>query len=317
MKLNGPILITGASGFIGGNLMHRLVKLGIHPHAVVRRLGNDWRIKSILNKIKLHECDLAKEKEVSSLIQEIKPKYIIHCASYGNYPSQTNVQTMINTNIIGTFNLVNACLKTGFKLFINSGSSSEYGFQNAPSNEKTLPEPNSNYAWTKLSSTMYCQYIAREFKAPVITFRFYSVYGPYEEPSRLIPTLIRCSFERKSPSLVSPRVARDLIHIEDVVDICLLALKNRTAPDGIFNIGTGKRSTIKNVVSAVMQITKAKFDLKWGSMPNRIWDTHVWACDNKKLKRVFKWVPKRNLMTGLVETIKWYQDHPQFLYHAN
>ncbi len=314
MALKGPVLITGASGFIGANLIHHFVKLGLTPHAVVRRRGNDWRIKSILNKIRLHECDLTQEKKVNSLIQKISPKYIIHCASYGNYPAQTDPQTMINTNIMGTFHLVNACLKSGFKFFLNSGSSSEYGFQNMPANESIPPEPNSYYAWTKLSATMYCQYIARKMKAPISTFRFYSVYGPYEDPSRLIPTLIRCSFEKKSPSLVSPKIARDFIHIDDVVNVCLLALQRRTAPNGIFNLGTGTQSTVKNIVSTVTKITKTKFNLKWGSMPNRIWDTNVWACENKKIKRAFNWAPKRNLMSGLTDTIKWYRRYPEFLY---
>ncbi len=308
------MLITGAAGFIGANISHRLTKLGLRPHLVVRKFRYPWRIKSILSKVVLHECDLTHERNVESLIQRVKPKYIIHCASYGNYPSQTDPKPIVRTNILGTFYLLSACLKSGFRIFINSGSSSEYGFQNFPCTEETLPKPNGHYAWSKLASTLYCEYVAKAYRASVLTFRFYSVYGPYEEPTRLIPTLIRCSFEKKSPSLVSAGVARDFIHIDDVVDLCVLALKRRLKSGGIFNIGTGKQSTLKSVVSCMMQITNTPFDLRWGSMPNRIWDTNVWVCNNQKVKREFNWSPKRSLKTGLTETIRWYQNHRAFLY---
>jgi len=105
-------------------------------------------------------------------------------------PSQVDVQRMLQTNIFGTANLVQACLKTGFDTFVNTGSSSEYGFKDHAPSENELPEPNSHYAVAKVSATMFCQFTARNQKVHIPTLRLYSVYGPFEEPTRLLPRVI-------------------------------------------------------------------------------------------------------------------------------
>lgn len=313
MGIKGKILITGGGGFIGANLAHRLVRLGFHPHLFVRTVKNTWRIQSIRKEISLYECDLTNESRVRGLIKQIKPKYIFHCATYGGYSFQTDFHKILTTNLFGTFNLVNACLQNGFGGFINTGSSSEYGFKDFPCDEKTLPDPNSDYALSKLSATLYCQSLAWGHRLPLVTFRLYSVYGPYEEPKRLIPTLIRCGFQKKSPPLVDSKTARDFIHIDDVVDLYLGALRKRLPSGEIFNVSTGKQSTVRDVVLDASRAIGFQFKQNWGSMKNRAWDTNTWVGKNQKARKFFKWVPQESLQSGLEKTVRWYQENPQFL----
>ena len=130
------VLITGGTGFIGSNFVYKFLELGHDIHLTVRPESNFWRIESAKNKIKLHYVDLTKSEEVNKLIFGLKPQIILHFAAYGVYPrKQRDTKKMIDTNLIGTINLVNACKKIKFDCFINTGSTSEYGIKDKPMKE--------------------------------------------------------------------------------------------------------------------------------------------------------------------------------------
>src|SRR5207248_1453496 len=185
-----------------------------------------WRIEAIRADVRLHELRLEDAGDVARAIEQIRPEWVFHLAVHGAYSSQTDLHQMLLTNIHGTMNLVTACLKTGFQAFINTGSSSEYGFKDHPASETELLEPNSQYAVTKASATLFCRYTAQREQAPLTTLRLYSVYGPYEEPSRLMPTLIVRGLRREWPPLVKPETARDYVHVDDAVAAYLLAAQH-------------------------------------------------------------------------------------------
>src|SRR5207237_854558 len=139
------------------------------------------------------------------------------------YSSQTDLSQMVRTNFTSTINLVESCLKTGFEVFVNTGSSSEYGFKNhAPSEDEAI-EPNSDYAVSKAVATLYCRHKARQKNVHIPTLRLYSIYGPYEEPTRLMPALLIRGLSGELPPLVNPDIARDYVYTEDAVDAFLLA----------------------------------------------------------------------------------------------
>src|SRR6185436_2537188 len=110
---------------------------------------------------------------------------------------------------------VQAGLRVGFEAFVNAGSSSEYGFKDHAPAETEWLEPNSDYAVTKAAATLYCRQVAVSGRLPLCTLRLYSIYGPYEEPTRLIPTLILHGTEGALPALAAPDTARDYVHVDD------------------------------------------------------------------------------------------------------
>ena len=111
---------------------------------------------------------------------------------------------MLAVNMLGTVNLLTACLEVGFTGFVHTGSSSEYGFKDHAPREDEYLEPNSDYAVTKAAATLYCRQIAVDRGVNVTTLRLYSAYGPWEEPTRLVPTLIAKGLGGEIPELVSP-----------------------------------------------------------------------------------------------------------------
>ena len=94
---------------------------------------------------------------------------------------------------------------------------------------------------------MLCQYTAQSKKKPIVTFRLFSVYGPYEEPSRLVPTIIRRCLQGEALHMASPQTARDFIFVEDVLDAYLNIERLMTVAAGIFNIGTGRQTILKEM----------------------------------------------------------------------
>jgi len=298
-------LVTGAAGFVGACLVRRLVKMGLRVHALVAPEGNLWRIEDLLPSLTLHRGDITDETFVRKFIGKVSPTIIYHLATHGAYPTQGDAKRILMTNVLGTYNLLESLDKFPYKLFVNTGSSSEYGFKQKPMKENDLPEPNSYYAVAKLAQTMLCQYTAKSQKKSIVTFRLFSVYGPYEEPSRLVATIIRRCLQGEALQMTSPKTARDFIFVEDVVDAYLNVERLRTCDAKIFNIGTGRQVSLKKITDTVLKLTGSRVDVQWNAMQDRIWDTSLWVADANRAKRLLGWKAKTSLKQGLVQTMEW------------
>jgi nucleoside-diphosphate-sugar epimerase len=309
--LSGRALLSGASGFVGANLARRLLADGHEVHVLLRPGHKPWRVEDIRTDVTVHDADLADREAVERAMEASKPDWVFHLAAHGAYPAQRDVDQMIATNVQGTVNLLNAAVASGVESFVNAGTSSEYGYKDhAPAEDEWL-EPNSDYAVTKAAATMYCRHTAQRTGLPISTLRLYSVYGPYEEPSRLVPTLIVKGLEGKLPPLVNPDVARDYIHVDDACDAFLLAATTRDQEAGVvYNVGSGVQTTLREIVAAARRILGVEAEPVWGSMPERSWDTNVWVSNPSKIKARLGWSPRHDLDSGLRETVEWFRLHP-------
>jgi len=306
------ILLTGGSGFVGSNLARHLITSGHEVHLLLRNEEIPWRLKDIFRDFPTHIADLRNKFTVNHAIREVSPEWVFHLAAYGAYPFQQDVSRMMQTNIIGTANLLNACLIVGFEAFVNSGSSSEYGFNNNAPSENDNIEPNSFYAVTKASATLSCRYAARAYHKQIATLRLYSVYGPYEEPSRLLPTIVLKGLRNEYPPLVNPAIGRDFVYIDDVVQAYVLAASIRNQELGaVYNVGTGIQTTIRDVVETARCELNISAEPKWGSMPERAWDTETWVCENRRIREKLGWQPQVDFKSGFRQMAKWFQENPE------
>jgi UDP-glucose 4-epimerase len=307
-------LVTGASGFVGANLARRLLRDGHEVHLLLRPDYAPWRLTGIRDDVALHFADLPDEQGVRNVVATIRPDWIFHLAAYGAYSTQTGVHRMAQTNLTGTINLLDACLDTGFEAFVNTGSSSEYGFTDHPAAESDRLEPNSHYALTKAAATHYCRLTAHTTGMRVPTLRLYSVYGPFEEPSRLLPALIVRGLRGELPPLVNPDVARDYVYVDDVCAAYLLAAM-RPIPDAgaIYNVGTGVQTPLRALVEVARGILPIAAEPVWGSMPNRQWDSSIWVADNRKIRSELGWEPRYDLVLGFRQMVDWIGDNPALL----
>ena len=302
------VIVTGATGFVGANLARRLVAEGHEVHLLVRRGYNPWRIKDVSQHVSLHQTDLTDRDVLFPVVDEIKPEWIFHLAVYGAYSWQTDLQQMMQTNIAGTMNLAEACLRTGFESFVNTGSSSEYGYKDHSPCECACLEPNSHYAVTKASATMFCRYTGQSRSVNMPTLRLYSVYGPFENPGRLIPTLVMAGLAGKLPPLVNPGIMHDFVFVEDVVDAYLLAAGTAGQEWGAFyNVGTGSQISLAGIVATARRLMNIAVEPCWGSMPNRQWDTGNWVADSSKIRQELGWRPQYTIEQGLSRVVEWFR----------
>lgn len=300
------VLVTGASGFVGANLARRLLEGGHEVHLVLRAGHAPWRIAEIRGAVRVHDADLADAPAVERAVFLSRPEWVFHLAAHGAYSSQTDERAIFETNVAGTANLVNACVRAGFDAFVHAGSSSEYGLKDHPPAEDERCEPNSHYAVTKLAATHYVRFVARHHGLHAVTLRLYSVYGPYEEPTRLVPTILSRALSGAWPPLVDPRVARDFVHTDDVCEAFLRAAATPGQEHGaIYNVGSGVQTTLAGVVDAVRRVVPIAVEPTWGTMPNRAWDTTTWVSDPRQIERALGWRAAVPFEVGLARTADW------------
>ena len=306
------VLVTGATGFVGANLARRLLLDGCEVHLLTHQQDQTWRIDPVRGDVSLHEADLCDRDSVGRVVAEARPEWVFHCAVYGAYSWQSSVERMVQTNLLGTIYLIQACMRANVESFVNTGSSSEYGYKDRASAEDDWLEPNSEYALTKASSTMYSRWIARTTGFAISTLRLYSVYGPWEDPGRLLPTLIRYGIVGKLPPLVGADIARDYVSVEDVCRAYRMVVTRPADGEAgaIYNVGTGKQTSLRDVVDIARRVLKVSAEPQWGSMPDRRWDTRTWVADPRKIERDLGWRPKDTLEEGFRRMVEWFRSHP-------
>ncbi|HSW90169.1 MAG TPA: NAD-dependent epimerase/dehydratase family protein [Patescibacteria group bacterium] len=300
------IVITGGTGFVGANLARVALHKNYNVHLLVRDTYKSWRITDIQKDLHLHKVSLTDEKQLITLFKKIRPNWFFHTAVFGAYSAQTDLAEMLQTNILGTTALLNAAKSVGFDAFINTGSSSEYGYQDHPTKESDWIDPNSHYAVTKAFTTQLCRFESLQNKLPITTLRLYSVYGPYEEPARLMPTLVRAALQQKLPPLVDPTIARDYIYIDDVVRAYFIsATKAKQHFGSVYNVGTGKQTSLRQLVTKISKITPINEKPVWRSMEKRMWDTSIWVSNSNLIEKELGWKAKIEVEEGLKKMLVW------------
>jgi dolichol-phosphate mannosyltransferase len=308
------VLITGASGFVGANLARRAIQDGHEVHLLLRAAHDDWRLRNLSDSLVTHTVDLKERRAVQRAVTAIRPHWVFHLAAYGAYATQTTLERMVGTNVWGCIHLLDACHDAGVEAFINAGSSSEYGHLDHAASEKDRLEPNSHYAITKATATHYCQFTARAKNVNAVTVRLYSVYGPFEAPGRLIPTLMVHGLHGQLPPLVAPQTVRDFVYVDDAVDAMLHLAASPAVPRGsVYNVCTGVQTSVGDIVEVARRLMNVPAEPAWGSMPQRAWDTSVWAGSPEALAAEAGWRASTGVAEGLQRTLQWLQAEPRRL----
>ena len=248
---SSKIFITGATGFVGSNLTRRLVDRGADVYANIRETSNTWRLDDILKDISVVKTDLMNYDKLRDQLEKIKPNIIIHTAIYGGGGSQRDIEKIVNTNIIGSVNLLRSCANLNINQLINTGTSSEYGIKHMPMKETDQLEPINDYGVSKAAVTMFCKKFAFVEELPIITLRLFSPFGKYEHITRVVPATVLSALRNQNPLISSREYVRDFIYIDDVLDAYEAAIHNNNFHGQIYNVGTGIQHSIGEVADAL------------------------------------------------------------------
>lgn len=316
------VLVTGAAGFLGANLVRSLMGCGAEVHAIVRPGGDRWRLDG-LDGLDEVEVDLLDFDGLSSAVHSIAPAIIFNSAASGVSSIGRDRRKTLVENVIATFNLLEATGAVEYERFVHVGGSSEYGKKTRPLDEKERLEPATIYAVAKASATLAALQHASEFGRPITVLRPFSIYGPWEAPGRLIPRAIIAAKRGLELPLTSPGYKRDYVFVDDVVEACLLAGMTRSA-DGesrnpgsgsrfgeIINIGSGSQYSNEEVVKIIERLTGGRASVRIGAYPAHLSDTGYWVADNSKAGKLLGWRPRHDLLSGLTKTIEWLEEHQE------
>lgn len=306
--LEGPIVVFGAGGFVGTNLLEALLHYRTDIYGISQSHLNNWRF--IANRVPLQNlvsCDINDFTQLEGLIKTLKPRTIFNLAAYGAYSKQKEYKKIYYTNFNSSIDILELLKGQGFSSYIHAGSSSEYGLNSAAPKEEDELCPNSHYAVSKTAISYAIKYYGKIENLPVLHLRLYSAYGPWEEPDRLIPVFVSAARKGIFPSLVQADISRDFICITDIITAFISAASYRRPEfyGTSFNIGTGKKTTIRELALTIKSIFNISSEPVFGNMENRNWDLPDWYADIEKAKTVLDWSPTVGLNTGIRKVAEW------------
>lgn len=303
--LRGPILVTGASGFVGANLFRMIAALRSDVFAVVRR-DKSWRLADTKDE-SIIAVDFNDYAAAKNLLQSVAPQTVFNCMAYGAYSFEEDANLIYQTNFLSVVNFIELLSRHPFSAYIHAGSSSEYGTNCSAPTEDSSCEANSPYAVSKVAVASYLRYMGKHRSLPCINLRLYSVYGPLEDTSRLIPNVLRKALANELPPFVDPRTSRDFVHVDDVCAAFIMAAaKMHPGLYGeCFNIGTGIKTTIAELAHLTRSAFSVAAEPKFGSMEGRAWDLADWYANPRKAADLLGWKPRVGLEEGLRVTARW------------
>jgi len=307
------ILVTGAGGFIGSHLVERLVNLGAKVRAFVRyNSRNDRGLLEILplsvkERIDVFMGDLRDPESVREAMGKVE--IVFHLGALIGVPySYVHPREVIDTNIIGTLNVLNAAKDYGAKKVIHASTSEVYGTaQYVPIDEKHPLQGQSPYSASKIGADKIAESFYKSYELPIAIIRPFNTYGPRQSARAVIPTIITQALTQDKVFLGSLEPTRDFTYIEDVIDGFIKIAETDGIMGEVINLGSGFGLSIgelaKRIIFLIGKDVKIVPDSKRVRPPKS--EVEKLIADNSKAMRLLHWEPKVSLDEGIKKTIKW------------
>ena len=293
------ILVTGALGFVGKNLVKKYhSKTEIVCADIFDSPPEEF---SDINYVKL---DITNKEDVTNLFNEYEFDAVIHLAAHQLNASWKNPILNAKVNIIGSLNIIQNAIIHDSKIVFSSASSVIGKAKEGFAKEMDAPMPTTPYGVAKRSVEHYLRVFSESKSLKYTIFRFFNIYGPYQYPQSggLIPNVLSRIHNGEEVIIFGKGdAARDFVYIEDIVDFLMEAAKNNIK--GLFNLGTGIPTTIKQIVNLASEVVGKDAQIK--HMPERPGEIKNFAADTSKLRNAFGHVPSMSVQNGLENTYKW------------
>ncbi len=297
--MKDKILIVGGTGFFGYHLSKYFKKY----YDVTSLSKNKPKKKRELSNISYMFGDISKKKTMSKL-ENKNFKYVINCSGYVNHIDK---KSNYNNHFIGCKNLVELFKKKkNIKLFIQVGSSAEYGAHRSPQSEKKPGKPKTTYGISKLRASKYLS-LRKNKDFPYVILRLYQLYGPKQDNNRFIPFVIKSCLEGKKFPCSECTQYRDFLYVDDAIRAVNKCLKNANKIKGkIINIGYGMPIKLKNIINVIKRKIGRGIP-NYGKIKLRSDEIKKLYPSLNNAKNLLGWKPKVNFKHGINATIRYYE----------
>jgi dTDP-glucose 4,6-dehydratase len=320
MSKKKTVLVTGSDGFIGSHLTESLVNSGLYEVKALAQYNSfnslGWLDKSpalASKNLTVVSGDIRDHSFVSKTMEGID--YVLHLAALIAIPhSYTSPESYVQTNILGTLNLLEAAKANGVSRFLNTSTSETYGTaRTVPISEDHPLTAQSPYAATKIAADKLAESFHLSFDMPLVTVRPFNTYGPRQSARAVIPTVIsQIASGRRQISLGSTSPTRDFSYVSDTVSGFETILKSTAGVGKTFNLGSGFEISIKDLVQLIAEIMKVEIDILSDDSRVRPENSEVerLLADTTKVNNTFGWSPEHGglegFRVGLEKTINWF-----------
>jgi dTDP-glucose 4,6-dehydratase len=310
------ILVTGAGGFIGSHLTEELVRQGEEVRAFVRYNSRDERglleysPQEILRQIEIIPGDLKDPDGVRKAVRGCHK--VFHLGALIAIPySYVHPFDFVQTNVVGTANLLNACLENGaVEKIVHTSTSEVYGTaQYIPIDERHPLQAQSPYAASKIGADKLAESYFLSFNLPIATLRPFNTFGPRQSLRAIIPTIISQALHDRKIRLGNTKPRRDFLFVRDTVRGFIELGKCDEAVGKVINVGTGKDISVEELAKMVLDQIGKKGEIEVEDRRVRPERSEVMQLlsDIRLAQKLFGWAPRYSLEKGLEETIEWYR----------
>ncbi len=309
------VLVTGAGGFIGSHLTEQLVARGASIRAFVHynALGRwGWLDSShVKEEIEVISGDIADRDSVRNAMKGIE--VVFHLAALIGIPySYLAPSSYVQTNIIGTLNVLQSALNEKIRCVIHTSTSETYGSaQYVPIDEDHPLQGQSPYSATKIGADKLAESFHRSYDLPVVTVRPFNTYGPRQSARAVIPTIITQALTGDTISLGNLRPTRDMNYVLDTVNGFIAAAEHPEAIGQVINLGTGHEISMGDLANKILELIGIEATINTEDQRVRPEASEVdrLCADNNKARKLLCWAPSYTLEEGLLATIDWIRNN--------
>jgi dTDP-glucose 4,6-dehydratase len=311
------VLVTGAGGFIASHLIEALVKKGARVRAFVRyNSRNDPGLLALLPtellaKVEVIAGDLRDLPAVQAAIQDIS--HVFHLGALIAIPySYVHPAEVVETNIIGTLNVLLAGRQSNLVRIVHTSTSEVYGTAlRVPIDENHPLQGQSPYSASKIGADKLVESFYRSFDLPVVTLRPFNTYGPRQSARAVIPTIVTQALTQNVVLLGNLDARRDLTYVSDTVDGFLKVAEAPGVEGETFNLGTGSEVRIGDLAQEIISMVGRPVKIVIDSSRLRPERSEVQRLlsDNTLARQRLGWQPSVSLQQGLQSTITWISEH--------
>lgn len=303
-------LVTGCAGFIGSHLAERLLQEGFKVTGIdcfTDFYPREIKEKNIAKTLTHERFDLI-DKDILQIDEFPEVDYIFNQAAQPGVRGSwgKDFEVYIRDNVLATQKLLEFYKCKKIRKLVFASSSSVYGETELPMKENSTLRPLSPYGVTKLAAENLCYLYYRNHHIPVISLRYFTVYGPRQRPDMAIHRFVRAILVGEEITVYGDgEQTRDFTYVSDVIEANLLAASNDLV-GGVFNVGGGSRISVKELIKKIEKITGKKAKLEY--IEKQRGDVKDTLADTSKAREVLHWKPRVRIEEGLERYISWFQD---------